>query len=182
MAQKASGKDPNVSYKRVALVFGILAVFLIALSFFLNIPLATGKAVILKTLPVDPFDPLRGQYMAIRYEINTIPPIKGANEGTTVYVLLRENENKTWDYATASTERPKEGIFIKGNIEAVKKKEMTVKYGIEQYFFERGGQIPVQNITVEAKVDRKGNARIVQLLHNMEPVEIEFRKVPVMIR
>ncbi|MBI2138233.1 GDYXXLXY domain-containing protein [Candidatus Woesearchaeota archaeon] len=181
MAQKASGKDPNFSYKRVALVFGILAGFLIALALFLNIPLAAGKSVILKTLPVDPFDPLRGQYMAIRYEINTIPLVKGANEGITVYVLLRENENKTWDYASASTERPKEGIFIKGDIETIKKKEMAVKYGIEQYFFERGGQLPSQNITVEAKVDRSGRARIVQLLHNMEPVEIEFRKGPMLI-
>ena len=40
---------------------------------YLSIPLLSDTSVILSTQPVDPFDPIRGQYMIISYEINSIP-------------------------------------------------------------------------------------------------------------
>ena len=52
----------------------LLLVLLIVLSFiFYNEwPLLTGKKVVLATQPIDPFDPFRGQYMSINYEISRI--------------------------------------------------------------------------------------------------------------
>lgn len=76
-------------------------------------PLLSQKSVILATQPVDPFDLIRGQYIIIVYEINTIPFINGTKIGDSVYVILQEDENKTSRYKESSLTKPNEGTFIK---------------------------------------------------------------------
>ena len=132
--------------------------------------------MILATQPRDPFDIFRGQYMAIVYDISAIPLIEGAKEGNAVYVVLKEDQDNIWRFEKASLEKPRERTFIKGSIRAVNG-NLRVEYGIEQYFFERYAEFPTTNITVEAKVSKNGQARIVRLLHEGKPLRITYQNL-----
>jgi len=151
-------------------LFLVIAVFIIYLSW----PLMTGTEVVLDTRPVDPFDIFRGQYMAIRYDISSLPAPIDATPGDTVYVSLIQN-GSVWSYAGASLSRP-DGLFIKGRVTNVYGDTMNVEYGIEQYFFEKSAEVPTSNITVKAKIGGDGTARIVELLQNGKPAVITYEK------
>lgn len=152
----------------LSILLGILGLFLIYAAW----PLLTGKTIILATMPVDPFDLLRGQYMAINYEISNLPKISGAEAGDSIYVFLEPDKQGIFRMKNVSLEKPTTGVFIKAKL----LNNGRAEYGIEQYFFEKGAQIPTTNITVEAKVSSSGRARIVQLLKNGKPVEIKYRE------
>jgi len=161
---------------------GLIIVFLVILSVVISFisynewPKLTGDKIVLATQPVDPFDPFRGQYMIINYEISRLDVVEGFNEGDSVYVNLEKDEQGVWRFQSASGSKPEIGDFIKGNIIRVSGKNIRVEYGVEQFFFERHAKIPTVNITVEVSVADSGRAKIVQLLHNGEPVEIEYEK------
>jgi len=176
MEKKSDQQIKRKEYLR--LIMALAVVFLIAGSFILYLawPLMTGKAIRLATRPVDPFDVFRGQYITINYEISNLPLVNGGNEGNNVYVVLNEDQEKIFRYSSASLTKPTVGIFIKGKIRSTYGNSMNVEYGIEQFFFERNAEFQMRNLTVEAKVDSSGNARISNLLYNDKPVEIKYRK------
>ena len=162
-------------------IVGLFVVIFIVLSAVLSFivyngwPLWTGKKIVLDTLPVDPFDPFRGQYMIINYEISNLD-VKGFNEGDSIYANLDKDEQGVWRFQSASGSKPEKGDFIKGNVKRVSGERIRVEYGVEQFFFERHAKLPTTNITVEVSVADSGRAKIVQLLHKGEPVEIEYEK------
>lgn len=156
-------------------LLGIVGTFILYLSW----PLLTGKTIILATRPVDPFDILMGQYIQINYEISNIPVIQDAKENDYIYVALREGEKGVWKYQEASLIIPEDQTFVRGKITSIYNNQMRVEYGVEQYFFERNAQLPTTNLTVEAKVDSSGQARISKLLHNGKPVEMEYKNVSI---
>ena len=151
----------------IALLLGIALLFILYLSW----PQLTGTQVILATRPVDPFDPLRGQYMAINYEISRIPAISAAAQGSTVYVGIKPDEQGIWRMTQASL-NPPGGVFLRGKVEYINNDQMSVRYGIEQYFTQRGITIPNNNITVHAAVASSGRASIISLLHNNHPLDV----------
>lgn len=176
MAKKIDQKSRR-EIKRLTITLVVLFLIVGTFILYLSWPLLAGKTIILATRPVDPFEPFRGQYMAINYEISSIPFIEGFKEGNKVYVILKPDESKIWRYEGATLTKPSQGIFIAGVVESVYVEDMRVRYGIEQFFFERNADLPTRNITVEAKVDDSGQARISNLLYNGKPVEIEYEKV-----
>ena len=118
-----------------------------------------GQQVILDTMPVDPRDILRGDYVDLAYEIGrgekAVAFAKSLPSSQPIYVLLTLGEdNRLKDYAFSTTE-PKSGVYIRG--EAVvqevdvyvgekenapilkKEKQGTINYPqIEQYFVPEG--------------------------------------------
>lgn len=175
--EKKTNQKSRREIKR--LIITLVVLFLIVGTFilYLSWPLLTGKTIILATRPVDPFEPFRGQYISINYEISSIPSIEGVKEGNKVYVILKPDESKIWRYERAILTKPNQGTFISGVVESVYGDSMRIRYGIEQFFFERNAELPTRNITVEAKVDSSGQARISNLLHDDKPIEIEYKKV-----
>ena len=162
-------------------IFAIVSSFVLLgfLIVFMGFPLWFGKTIILQTVPVDPFDPFRGQYLSIRYNISTIPEIEGAKPGDDIYLVLTPDKERVHQYARHSTDKPQvqgQDVVIKGEIEFSEFGRTTITYGIEQFFFERGAQFQLTNLTVEAKVDSWGRAKVVQLLHNKMPIEYKFRE------
>ena len=161
-------------YKRLiialAVLIGIAGSFILYLSF----PLLTGKTVILKTQPVDPFDLLRGQYLIINYEISGADLSAEAKEGDTVYVLLKESDDKIWHADKVLLNKPNNGVFIRGTAKQ-SWRGLGVEYGIEQYFFERDAHIPRMD-SVKVKIDGSGQARIVELLMNGTALNITYKK------
>lgn len=164
------------NYTRLLVGGSILLLFLIGFGLYLAWPLLTGAKIILATQPVDPFDPLRGQYIIIRYEISTLQGIS-AQEGETLYVQLQDDAEGIARFVSATTTQPSSGLFMKGIVERVAGNQVFVKYGIEQYFFEKGAQFDTRDIQVEARVDSFGQARIVQLLHDKKPLSMTLRNL-----
>ncbi len=90
----------------------------------------TGKSVILATVPVDPRDFLRGDYVVLQYQINTLDLSKlnkGYNkeyalrqaytQGEPVYVTLAPSAG-VWQAVLVSKKSPSDGrVFIKGRVQ-----------------------------------------------------------------
>lgn len=163
-------------YKRLIITLVILIGIIGGMIFYLSWPLVTGKTMVLATLPIDPFDPLRGQYITINYEISALPRIEGAKQGNSVYVTLKKDKENIWRLEKASLEKPAEGDFIRGKIRSTEG-GIRIEYGIEQYFFERNAQFPTNNLTVEIKVSAEGQARIVRLLQEGKPLKMTYQNV-----
>jgi uncharacterized membrane-anchored protein len=89
---------------------------------------AFGQHVLLRVEPVDPRDPFRGQYVALRYAIGSASFPDGSSTGTRVYVPLR-SDGETWTGTYATTKRPDGGTYIRGRIRGGR-----IEFGIEQYY------------------------------------------------
>lgn len=143
--------------------------------------LQTGQEVILKTIPVDPRDLFRGDYVRLRYPISTIDIQQIPSEkynykiGETIFVELVIKNN----YAEASriTTKHKKGMLaIKGTIKNISQnsnvptdKKLFIEYGIESYFVPegRGREIEMavgKNIDVKITISKSGKAVIKELL------------------
>jgi uncharacterized membrane-anchored protein len=169
----------NKEYKRLLIFLSVFLFILIVFILYAAWPIITGKTVILATMPIDPFDIFRGQYLAINYEISRIPVIEGINAGDTIYVALKKDENHTYRYAVASLKNNFklnfEPVIIKGQVKSIWGGNMNIEYGIEQYFFERNAWVSNRITNVEVKVDESGNARIIRLLNaTLGPAEIKY--------
>src|SRR3989338_1553885 len=159
-----SAPESNLEFLKLAIIIAVFIVILGSFILYLSWPLMTGSTLVLATQPVDPFDPLRGQYMTIRYNINTVPTQVNASAGDTIYVSLKEDAEGIARYTGTSLRQPSKAPFIKGEIKQIYDNEARIEYGIEQYFFERNAQFETQDIQVEVKVSSAGQARITRLL------------------
>lgn len=157
----------------IAALLLLLSVFLISL-IYNQWPLWTGTEIVLATRPIDPFDPFMGQYLMISYAISTINNTEVFEAGDVVYVSLAKSSSGVWDFADATSTKPESSIFIKGRVVSSYSTVARVEYGIENYYFERNAKIPTLNITVEVKIANSGRAKIVQLLQNGEPLNIDY--------
>jgi uncharacterized membrane-anchored protein len=173
MAKEARGEGRMKERQRLYLALFVLLGIIVVFTLYMWLPLLFGKTIILKTIPIDPFDVFRGQYIAIRYEISALPVVPGVKEGDKVYVQLMENQSGLWQYVGASVQKPS-GDFIRGTVTYTLGQQMNLEYGIEQYFFERNAEFNTSNMSVEAKVTGSGQSKIVQLLHDGKPVEITY--------
>jgi len=145
--------------------------------------LTGGTDVVLRIRPVDPRDPLRGDYVTFNYDISSINSyiVRDVNEiknGNTVYVALRE-AGKYWTALTVSVKKPADGIFIKGKVVSggVKNEgdiisprqssDIRIIYGIEEYFIPEGkGQDFVfgdKETVARVMVDKNGNPVLKQI-------------------
>lgn len=165
--------------QHLALIIVLSLVIIVTLSFILynEWPYMTGDKIILATFPIDPFDPFMGQYITINYEISSIDESVNFNEGDKIYVSLKEDEQGIWRKQSISASKPDKGDFIKGEVTSKYGTSINVDYGIEQFFFERDADIPTRNLTVEVAIANSGRAKIVQLLYNGKPLEIDYSEV-----
>ncbi len=110
---------------------------------------AFGQTVYLRSAPIDPRDPFRGDFVRLDYlmsvvnkaQMRDIPEEYLSKKGRVVYAVLKEEGNGLFslDYLTA--EQPEQGVFIKGrtnNHRYSSTDQLRVKYGIEQYFVQQG--------------------------------------------
>jgi uncharacterized membrane-anchored protein len=168
-------KNKKREYIKLITVLSVLLFILGGFLLYVSFPLLGTKTAVLATQPVDPFDLIRGQYIIIRYDINTIPLIEGAEIGDEVYVSLKEDEKGIHRLKTASLEfLSKDELFIKGNVKSVGEERMTIEYGIEQYFFERNARFDTREMDVKVKISNSGRARIVDLLQDGKPIDIYY--------
>ena len=151
----------------LALVGGLLG--------FKQFTLSSGEQVLLRTMPVDPRDLFRGDYVILRYEISSFPAgtLKLDAEdprawmGRRVYVPLAVEGG----YGRAigiGFERPA-GLYLSGSLRAAGPDDWSVDYGIESYFVPEGAGRAIEtrggeSLDVRVAIDRFGNAAIVAVL------------------
>lgn len=122
-----------------------------------EVQLARGQDVVLRTVPVDPIDLVRGRYVALRYDISSLPaPVA---EGTTVYVPLHQ-EGDHWTGTFATPDRPDGGVFIRGETT-----RRGIVYGIETYYADEEEARELEGeagrgLLVRVSLDGDGQARI----------------------
>jgi uncharacterized membrane-anchored protein len=143
--------------------------------------LRNGVDVVLKTVPVDPRDLLRGDYVILAYDISTIPADKVTGGFPTeatdaqLSVRLEKQPDGFWGVGEASfgALAPKEGSVIARSAPFYfyptpdsPQSSLNVDYGIERYYVPEGeGRVleearNTSALSVTARVDDNGRMQI----------------------
>ena len=143
---------------------------LIGLTGYNEVILAFGKTVVLQTVPVDPRDLFRGDYVVLRYEISTLdhlPWYGQFDEGDKIYAKL-EKQDDVWNAVQVSKSEPDNWYyFIAGEVEDVGDRTLRVEYGIEAYFVPEGEGREIEradDLKVRVSINESGKAIIKNLI------------------
>jgi uncharacterized membrane-anchored protein len=139
--------------------------------------LLTGRTVVLRTAPVDPYSVMSGYYVTLSYEISRFDRVPGSTafsgleeDGTPMYVVLRQGDDGFWQAESVHPDRPDvaaDRVVIKG-----RKSYGSIVYGIETYYIPEAARATIEDdlrrhardARIEVKVDRFGRAALVRLL------------------
>ncbi len=143
-----------------AIVVALQVLFLLGWAAYHERERASATVVLLETVPVDPRDLLRGDYMILGYKIGRVPAPAGPGTkeyGTPIWVTLRPNGrfHEVADASWAEPEHPAAGgIVVRGRvISRPTEATLRVEYGIEKYFVPEGKGSPrFREMVVEATV------------------------------
>jgi uncharacterized membrane-anchored protein len=146
------------------IVFSIPILILIGLAIPPAWTTLTGEEIRIQTEPIDPTDLFRGSYVSLYYEIETvtladmdsavISEIKQKNSGDTlpVFVRLKQENNDIYTVEKVEKERPNEGIYLKGELEAPYEFEETkgifhIRYHLDNFYAEKEEAINLEKAT-----------------------------------
>lgn len=106
--------------KFIALVL-IQAVLLVGIIAYRNYWVSTGEKVLLKTVPIDPWNMFRGDYMVLNYDISRINLTKlGIRDeykrNDKFFTLLQKQPDSTFGYSGITHQKPESGTFIQGRV------------------------------------------------------------------
>ena len=154
--------------------------------------LRSGADIKLKTLPVDPRDLLRGDYVILSYPISTIPKdivtgeIPKDSQQVRMSVRLKPGADGLWTASEASFGdlAPAEGSVVLrtlpfeyySSVDNVLPDNIFVSYGIERYYVPEGeGKVledarNQEELEVEARVSKEGTPQIARLILKGEPI------------
>lgn len=162
--------------KKVLLIIIISWLLLIAGFVISNeFTLKSGREVLLKTVPIDPRDLLRGDYVMLRYEISEAELALDYKPNSTVYTILNLDDENIASISFVAQKKPENMLFIKGNLKQCHTlddtKKCRIEYGIESYFVKEGtGKIIEKELRkgalVKVKLDSDGNAKVTDFIHN----------------
>ncbi len=166
--------------KAFLFLVAVQAFVVIGLSAYHGYHRASGISILLETVPVDPRDMLRGDYVILRYKISTLrsnlfaAPLPSGNEaeGRTVYVTL-ENHDRFHEAVSASFDPPgpEPGqVVISGTVRnSWTENELRVEYGLERYYVAEGTGNPIGKITAEVSVSPSGRGIIREVFIDDQP-------------
>jgi uncharacterized membrane-anchored protein len=159
-----------------------------------------GTEIRLKTVPVDPRDLFRGDYVILAYPISTVEADTAGKpafeRGERVYVSLGRDEQGFAKATGVARDWPKGGdgaVVIAGRVTStsacatnangdfdcsVQRNRLRIAYGIESYFVPQGEGKAIETtdkarIEVVAAVSSSGEAAIKRLLIDGKPVYAE---------
>lgn len=169
--------------KKIFLVIG--AFWIVLIGGFIGIKeftLKTGNEVLLKTVPVDPRDLFRGDYVILRYEISTIDAntfalnVSDFKVEDKIYATLNVDKDKIGNVSSISKQAPKDGNFIKGTVKRAYGNSLSVEYGIESYFVPEGKGREIERnrgkLYTKVAIDKFGNAVIKSLIMDGKEVNL----------
>lgn len=115
------------TFAKYWLCAAIPVIILAALTVTPLLTIMLGQEVRIKTLPVDPRDVFRGDYVRLNYEINEIPSGQypevfndqekwGRLQDKALYVILKK-EKDYYIVDRAVEEKPENGLYVKGHFQ-----------------------------------------------------------------
>lgn len=135
---------------------------------------ATGRDILLKVMPVDPYSLLSGYYVTLGYEINnftSFPNHEQFNErGANVYAIVERRDDGVWHPVALAnalpSSLPPNQIALRGRNEYGR-----IQFGIEEFYIPESKRTAIADdlrqhpeaARVEVKVDGRGNAALVRL-------------------
>src|SRR6185295_2489063 len=165
--------------KRASLVAFIVAV-VIQILILVAVParkvftMATGKTVVLKVQPVDPYSILSGYYATLGFDIsrvdafpNTRRTSQGFSDGAWLYAIVEKGDDGTWKPRSLEHELPANlpdnQAALLGRINGG-----VIEYGIEEFYIPEAQRHRiaedlnknVDKARVEIKVDSSGHAAL----------------------
>ena len=117
--------------------------------------LRSGKPMFLRTAPIDPQDPMRGDYVRLTYEIATVPKSL-CRDGVTewfsrhediynsrvrdrrVYASVRLKAEDLVEIVALSDRPPTEGLYLRGRAQAIHLSTLEIRFGVEALFMQQG--------------------------------------------
>lgn len=134
---------------------------------------ATGREVVLRVAPVDPYNPLKGYYVTLGYDIGQPSAILNApdlQEDDVIYTIVERQDSGVWEPVglerTLPTDLPSNRAAIRGRWH-----ERRILYGIEEFSIpESKRQVIADDLNknrnearVDVKVAANGEAALLRL-------------------
>lgn len=167
--------------KRASLVAFIAAVVIQTL-ILVGVParkvftMATGKTVVLKVQPVDPYNILSGYYVTLGFDISRVEAFpnakgfQGFSDRAWVYAIVEKGDDGTWKPISLEHDLP---ANLPANRAALLGRIYygTIRYGIEEFYIPEAQRDSiaedlsrnVDKARVEIKVDGSGHAALERL-------------------
>lgn len=116
---------------------------------------SAAPTVWLRTAPVDPRDPFRGDYVQLDYDIGALSKAQRealgnalASKRSVVYAALSDSSPEVAELVSIGTEPPASGPFIRGHLGTAIDRDWwrrgDVAYGIEKLFVEQGKGLDIE--------------------------------------
>jgi uncharacterized membrane-anchored protein len=153
---------------RYRLAIGAVVLQVLALAFMAGERewiVRTGRTVLLRTAPLDPNDPMRGDYARLDYEISHVP--RARLEGSLskhfespdgrrlperqVYARLAVGEDGVADVSALTDLKPADGLFIRGRTHHAHGRSVQVRYGIEALFMQQGTALKLEQMRLNER-------------------------------
>ncbi len=98
--------------------------------------LTKGTLIKLKCSAPDPYDPLRGRFLAVRPEQTTasLPSGIEIKPGTLVYVTLSPGADGTSTITDLSIEPPVQGTYLRVRAQYVYEKEVSITWPFDRFY------------------------------------------------
>ena len=152
----------------------IPAVILVGFIGYNYYTLNQGHEILLKTVPVDPNDLFRGNYVNLRYEIsaidlNTKIYDRPFDYGGDVFASLAKGEKFWFVTRVGHSVQPLQNneVCLKGKVTSSYENRINVEWGIESYFVPEGKGLDIEreirNVSVMVSADRTCRALIKEL-------------------
>jgi uncharacterized membrane-anchored protein len=138
----------------------------------------SGREIMLPIVPIDPRDLFRGEYVRLTYSIARVPTglfsmKKSALPPAAFYVTLQQDADGNWSPVKVAEQLEPAAKDLQIVLKARRREqwwptngEVTVNYGIEQYFIPEGKGLELEGLARNRKlaaviaVDARGNAAI----------------------
>ncbi|MCC7532218.1 MAG: GDYXXLXY domain-containing protein [Candidatus Melainabacteria bacterium] len=142
--------------------------------------LAFGKTVTLKCHTYDPRDMLKGDYVAITYDIGSKVDLKAFKPGETAYLTLKK-ESPCWQPVSASKTLPKSLKEDEATIRVTVNQGLSsITTGIEKYYVAEGAasRINSEDLTAEVALSEDGMPVLKHLLSGGKDVAKQKDQLP----
>jgi uncharacterized membrane-anchored protein len=191
---------------RYRLAIGAVVLQLLTLAFMAGERewiLHTGRTVLLRTAPIDPNDPMRGDYVRLDYEISRVPrtrfegglpklfaePWDGLRTPERrVYARLEVGEDGVAELAALTDAKPGEGLFIRGRAQHSGGRNVQVRYGIEALFMQQGTARKLEDtrlreragvpLDIEVALSESGTAVLKNYKWEPLGITLQFERTP----
>ncbi|HUU08953.1 MAG TPA: GDYXXLXY domain-containing protein [Phycisphaerae bacterium] len=139
-------------------LFAVLAVAQLAASVGMiarqELVLRHGRVYKFRAAPVDPFDALRGRFVALGFESNTVPKVEGfvVAHGDRVYALVEEDADGFARLTGLVRQRPPDDAAIPVTVNYTYRAEVRLELPFDRYYLE-------EDIAPEAEAAYRQRAR-----------------------